>query len=214
MKVITTPKIIKQDLTVDLEIENTHSYQLENGMVSHNSISLLAGVSPGVHYPHSEYYIRRVRVAENSPLLENLKTSGYKIEQDAYSPNTMVVEFPVHINNFTKSKFDASIWEQLNNAADMQKYWSDNAVSVTVTFNDNERTEIANVLEHFEDKLKCVSFLPLDNNGYKQAPYEAITEDEYLKMVKKLKPLDLSMIQEESIGEKFCSNEECEINIQ
>ncbi|MHA2063671.1 MAG: fused protease/ribonucleoside-triphosphate reductase [Candidatus Thorarchaeota archaeon] len=33
------------------------------------TVSLLAGAFPGVHYPHSEYYLRAVRVASNSPLI-------------------------------------------------------------------------------------------------------------------------------------------------
>ena len=51
-----------------------------------------------------------------------------------YSPNTVVVEFPIKEKFFERSKNDVSLWEQLENAAMYQKHWSDNQVSITVTF--------------------------------------------------------------------------------
>ncbi len=48
------------------------------------TVSLLAGVSPGIHYPHDKYYIRRVRISTNSPLCDILEKHGYhyEIERD------------------------------------------------------------------------------------------------------------------------------------
>lgn len=145
------------------------------------TVSLLPGVSPGIHYPHSEYYIRRIRLSKNSELIKEIKEKGIHVENDLYSPNTVVAEFLIHEKNFVRSKDDVSIWEQAENTADYQKYWSDNQVSVTITFNENEADQIKYVLECFEDKLKSISFLPIDKHGYKQAPYEKITKSEYEK---------------------------------
>jgi len=94
------------------------------------TVSLLPGVSPGIHYPHSKYYIRRIRISKNSDLIEPIKKAGYFIEDDLYSPNTIVVEFPVHDKYFERSKNEVSIWEQAENAADYQRYWSDNEILV------------------------------------------------------------------------------------
>ena len=41
--------------------------------------------------------------------------------------------------------------------------------------------------------------------------YEEITEEKYAELSKYLKPLDFSYLGEDSIGEKFCSNDTCEI---
>ena len=57
------------------------------------------------------------------------------------------------------------------NAIDYQFYWSDNQVSITITFKPEEKDEIKRVLEFSEDKLKSVSFLPINEHGYKQPPY-------------------------------------------
>ena len=102
------------------------------------TVSLLAGATPGVHFPHSRFYLRRVRLGADSELLAPLQSAGYKVEPDHYSTNTMVVEVPVDTGEGLKSVRDASMWEQLNLAAFMQRHWADNQVSATVTF-DRER---------------------------------------------------------------------------
>ncbi|MHA1338376.1 MAG: ribonucleoside-triphosphate reductase, adenosylcobalamin-dependent [Promethearchaeota archaeon] len=174
------------------------------------TVSLLPGVSPGIHYPHAEYYIRRIRIAKNSELIPILKEAGYKIEKDAYNPDhAYVVEFPIHEKYFDRSKKDVSIWEQFQNAADYQRYWSDNQVSITVTFKKEEIKEIKRCLECFEDKLKGVSLLPIVEHGYKQPPYEEITKEQYEKMVKNIKPLNLVKINEKAVGEEGCETDVC-----
>ena len=74
------------------------------------TVSLLAGASPGIHYPHSEYYIRRIRIAKDSDLIPLLRDANFPIEDDKYSPNSFVVEFPIHEKNFLRSKDDVTIW--------------------------------------------------------------------------------------------------------
>ena len=49
------------------------------------TVSLLAGVTPGMHYPESTYYIRRIRFSEKSPLLKGIENAGYKIEKEEVS---------------------------------------------------------------------------------------------------------------------------------
>ena len=178
------------------------------------TVSLLPGVSPGIHYPHSKYYIRRIRISKNSDLIEPIRKAGYYIEDDLYSPNTIVVEFPVYDKYFDRSKNEISIWEQAENAADYQKYWSDNQVSITITFQPKEANQIKHVLECFEDKLKSVSFLPIKEHGYKQAPYEEITQERYEEMVSKIKPLFLDETKDRAIGEKFCDSDRCEVTFE
>ncbi|GAG01968.1 unnamed protein product, partial [marine sediment metagenome] len=156
------------------------------------TVSLLPGVTPGIHYPHSEYYIRRVRISKNSDLIEPIRAAGYYFEDDSYSDNSYVIEFPIHEEYFDRSKNDVSIWEQAENAAAYQKYWSDNQVSITITFKPElEANQIKHVLECYEDKLKSVSFLPIKEHGYKQAPYEEISKEKYEELISKTKPFTL-----------------------
>lgn len=169
------------------------------------SVSLLPGVTPGVHYPHSEYYIRRIRVANTSHLVEAMREAGYNVEPDINLPDsTVVISFPVHEVNFSKGKNQVSMYEQLELAAQMQAYWSDNQVSVTVTLHGGE--DVAEALSMYETRLKSVSFLPMKGHGYEQAPYETITEEQYNKMLVGLKKPKLNIGIEDSGKEleRFC----------
>jgi len=175
------------------------------------TVSLLNGSTPGIHFPEDEYYIRRIRFSKNSSLLPSLEEAGYKIEEDSYSPNTYCVEFPVKEPFFEKGKRDISMWEQLEIAAQYQHYWADNSVSITVTFKPEEAEQIKDALEMYESRLKAVSFLKYEKTGYKQAPYEPITKEQYEDTIKKIKKITKIVTDEGGIGSKFCTNDTCEL---
>jgi len=173
------------------------------------SISLLPGVTPGIHYPISNYYIRRVRLSVNSNLTPYLLKSGYHIEPDVVDPeNTLIVEVPVKIEN-CRTLEDVSIWEQCELAAFMQEHWADNQVSCTVSFRPEEASQIENVLQYFQYRLKSISFLPKDNSVYAQMPYEAISKEKYESTVKNLKGLTIKTLSEKAEPDKFCDGDTC-----
>lgn len=174
--------------------------------------SLLTGVSPGIHYPHSEYYIRRVRIAANSSLLQPLRNAGYPIEVDKDQSNTMIVEFPVCTPNYVKGKRDVTVWQQLENAAMYQRHWSDNQVSITVTFRDNEVEDLIEALQYFDDRIKAVSFLRLDATFHEQPPYEEITKEEFEQRFRILKNINFVNVSHAGEGVEFCTNDTCELS--
>lgn len=172
------------------------------------TVSLLAGATPGIHYPHSEYYIRRVRLAKDSPYVKQLEEQGYHVEPCQYSKESMVVSFPIRESNFQRKKEDVSMWEQLELAAQMQYWWADNQVSATITFKPEEAKDIPYALNMYQYRLKGVSFLPLDGGGYVQAPYEEITKEQYQKiLINSL--VNYVAVHEET--DRFCDGDTCEI---
>ena len=178
------------------------------------TISLLCGATPGIHFPHAEYYIRNIRVQNTSPLLIPLAAAGYSIEPDAYSLDTSVVSFPIHEPYYVKGKDDITIWDQFSNVADLQHHWADNLVSATITFKKEEAKDIKTCLEVFETKLKAISLLPLadSDHAYVQAPYIKITKEEYDAMSAKISPIDPSKLQETSahdVTDAFCDGDKC-----
>ena len=175
------------------------------------TVSLLNGSTPGIHFPESEFYIRRIRFSNSSPIVPQLQKAGYRTEKDKYSPNTTVVEFPIHEEFFTKGKKDVSMWEQLEIAAQYQNYWADNAVSVTVTFRGEEADQLKSALEMYETRLKAVSFLRYQDTGYEQAPYEPITEQQYREMSANITPIQRIKTDVAGSGTKYCDGESCEI---
>ncbi|MCK9433886.1 MAG: hypothetical protein M0R32_03485 [Candidatus Cloacimonetes bacterium] len=180
------------------------------------TVSLLAGSTPGMHYPESRFYIRRVRLAINSPLQKPLKKAGYKIEPCVGSEeSTVVVEIPVDVGEGIRTIRDVGIWEQFSLAAFLQKYWADNQVSCTVTFDPSEGNQIEPCLNYFQYQLKGISLLPRHEGGaYPQMPYEKIEEGTYNELCKKLKKLDFSKVYgNEAEIERFCDGEACTIEI-
>jgi len=179
------------------------------------TVSLLAGSTPGLHYPESRFYIRRIRLSVNSELVEPLTKAGYKIEPAFGSEDsTLVVEIPVDVGEGIRTAADLSIWEQFSLAAFLQRHWADNQVSCTVTFNpETEGDEIPNVLNYFQYHLKGISLLPRHDWGaYPQMPYEAIDEEEYNRQIKKLGKLSFGVIKaEEANIEKFCDGDFCDV---
>ena len=178
------------------------------------TVSLLAGATPGMHYPESRFYIRRMRLAANSPLVDGLKSSGYHIEPAVGSENdTLVVEIPVDVGEGIRTVNDVSIWEQVALAANMQRWWADNQVSCTVTFNPKtEGNQIASVLDYFQYQLKGISFLPkCDYGAFPQMPYEEITEEKYIELLKNIKTLNFSTnnMSQDGEGEMYCDSTSC-----
>lgn len=175
------------------------------------TVSLLPGVTPGVHFPEDNFYIRRVTLSKDSPLVDACKEAGYKVE-DAVDDNSAVkVEIPVAIKG-VRTVDEVSMWEQLEIAAFMQEYWADNQVSCTVTFQKYEANQIPHALNYYQYRLKGISFLPkLEEGVYAQAPYESITEEKFNELDKHVKDISFKGEADDAIPEKYCDNDVCEI---
>lgn len=176
------------------------------------TVSLLAGCTPGIHWPESTTYIRRMRIAKDSDLIPSLFQAGYPLLDDPSDKTAMVVEIPVEIEGVRKLK-DVSMWEQLNLAAFMQEHWADNQVSATITFDpETEGHQIEHALNFFQYKLKGISFLPRVGKGvYPLMPYEECTKEEFESRNEAIKAITWGKTGEAASGEKFCSNDSCTI---
>lgn len=182
------------------------------------TLSLLPGVTPGVHpNPAGPYYIRRVRMAANSPLVNTCKNHGYPVEyqvdfEGKLDHSTVVVSFPCKVPESTPVA-DKFTWkDQLDNVRRLQKEWSDNSVSCTVYYNKEDIPEIKEYLKkHLKHELKTVSFLLKNEHGFKQAPFETITKQHYLAMVRNTKPIKSVVVSESDMELNDCDNGSCPI---
>ena len=156
------------------------------------TLSLLPGVTPGIHPAFARFYIRRVRFNSADPLVDACRKRGYKIQWevglDGREDRTKyVVEFPCESPEGSVLAKDMTAVEQLEWVASMQKDWADNAVSVTVYYRKEELEEIKSWLEkHYDTSIKSVSFLLHSDHNFPLPPYEQITEEEYRKTVAKI----------------------------
>ena len=184
------------------------------------TVSILAGESPGVHWtPGGKYFLRAIRFGNSDPMLPLFKMANYRIEPASESPDTTsVVFFPIK-SDAERAEKDVTIFEKMSLAAMAQRYWSDNSVSVTISFDPEKEAEhVGTVLHMYDGQLKTVSFLPSGNFTYPQMPYTQMTEEEYNEEgVMKLFPIDFSGVYaglaSEAIGEAYCTTDACEIKM-
>lgn len=176
--------------------------------------ALLPGVSPGGHFALFEHYIRRKRVAVNSPVHRLLVEAGYPHEKDSYANATDVFEFPISQPG-VRTQTQAGMHEQALQAVMLQREHSDNAVSYTITFDKQEGERLGNMLAQVAPMLKSVSCLPREEHGYKQPPYEPITREEFERRAAAVRPIDWAAFAEargDAVeADKFCSSGVCEV---
>lgn len=188
-------KEIKENFTVDCEVEDTHSYQLDNGIISHNTLSLLGGATPGVHPAYSKYYMRTIRMSSSDKLVQICKDMGYHTEfllnfDGTENHDTVVVYFPCETPDNAMLAKDMNVTTQLELVKKLQEVWSDNAVSVTAYYEPHELSILKDWLkQNYKNGIKSVSFLLRQNHGFKQAPYQEIDKDTYLKSKSNVKTL-------------------------
>jgi ribonucleoside-diphosphate reductase alpha chain len=176
------------------------------------SISLLAGVTPGVHYPVSRYAIRRMRIGKDSPLVPSLVAAGIPHEDDTYSDNTLVFSFAIDHGNVRPCE-QVSPWEQFSVVAMLQRCYADNCVSATIYFDkEKDAPDVEKMLAMYIPILKSVSMLPHSGHGYVQAPYEPIDEEKYIALKDSYTLPKFDKVSGNvPVGSKFCSGDTCEL---
>ena len=181
------------------------------------STSLIAGVTPGIHWPTTgDYHIRRVRFLNTDPLLPILSAAGYIVEPDVNDPlMTAVASFPTTGVDM-RSEREVSVWEKASLAVMAQRYWSDNMVSCTLSFRAEEIPELGPLLNSLQGQLKGASFLPIHDAGttYAQAPYEPLNKEEALEWQERIIPIPSELLYQtagEFAEEKFCNSDSCAI---
>lgn len=169
------------------------------------TLSLLPGVTPGVHPGFSMFFIRRVRMAANIALVGLCKKNGYPVEfqknfDGTDDVNTVVVSFPCRYPEGTVCAKDVTAIDQLEFVKRLQTEWSDNSVSCTVYYKKEELPDIQQwLLKNYNDGVKTVSFLLHQEHGFIQAPYEEITEEQYNALSAVVKPIHSVEVGEQDL---------------
>jgi ribonucleoside-diphosphate reductase alpha chain/ribonucleoside-triphosphate reductase len=161
------------------------------------TLSQLPGVSSGVHYSHSPYYIRRVRINSGDPLVKLCEELGYPIRpdvgQDEEDCTVKVIEFPQKSPQGT-TKQGASAIQQLENYKMFMENYVDHNCSITVHVRKDEWEQVEKWVWENWDDIVALSFISFDESFYQLMPYESISKEEYEKMVDGMKPFDSSLL--------------------
>ena len=181
---------------------------------------LISGCSAGVHYNHSPYYYRRVRISVNSPLYQAVKhLKGWKIDNEVGQDdngNTKVITFPCKSKSLI-TKYNVSAIEQLEQYKMMQKFYVDHNTSITVTVKDDEWEAVTDWVYDNWGYVVGISFLSLNQDYYPLMPYEECTREEYIALKEGMEPLDPELVNKfefelQTVGKDFEIDEsgECE----
>jgi ribonucleoside-diphosphate reductase alpha chain len=183
------------------------------------TVSLLAGVSSGMHHPMGRYVLRRVRMATDSTVANLLREAGVPNEPDAVSSGTHVFEFPLRYGNGrTRSVKNVSIFEQAATVSMLQRGWADNAVSNTLTVQPDEFKHVERVLSLFAPVVKSMSLLPdVDEGAYPQMPLEHLSATDYETRSAALKEVNWDSVHDsdgDAADSAFCTNDSCEVPVR
>ncbi len=151
------------------------------------TVSQLVDAASGIHARHSNYYIRTVRADNKDPLCSFMKDKGFYNEPDVMKPdNVTVFSFPTKSPAGCVTRSDMTAIEQLEVWLVYQRHWCEHKPSVTISVKEHEWLEVgAWVWKHLEE-ISGISFLPFSDHVYKQAPYQEIDEETYMRELEKL----------------------------
>jgi ribonucleoside-diphosphate reductase alpha chain len=189
----------------------------------HGNSGQLLGVGSGMHTWYSHYYIRRVRISVNDPLLKLARDQGVPVKPEVgYSTanaSTMVLEFPCKAPEGAIVNKDVTALDMLNEWLRLKTNFTEHNPSATIYVGDDDWIAVADFVYKNWDLVGGLSFLPRSNHVYQLAPYEEIDKGEYDRRMKTLGHIDFSklMIYEKSdqtIGAKeaACVGGTCEID--
>ena len=181
------------------------------------TLSLLPGVTPGCHPAYARYMIRRIRISANHSLVQVCRDHGYPVEYQqnfdgSTDHSTVVVSFPFRHPDNAVLASDMTAISQLETVRWLQEVWSDNSVSCTVYYRKEELPEIRTYLKkNYKNNHKSLSFLLHSEHGFKQAPLEEITKEQYDALVASTTPID--HVDEATIGldDSECASGACPI---
>lgn len=188
--------------------------------------SLVLGCSSGIHPWHNDYYIRRVRINKEETIYRYLADNHPELIEDEYFKPHLesVVSIPIKAPEGSETRKETAL-HFLNRVEKVFKQWVKsghrkghhfNNVSATVSLKDHEWDRAGKWMWENKDSYTAIAVLPYEDHTHVQLPLEDINEDEYKKLSRKLKSIDLSKVKEEadstSLPETLaCAGGSCEI---
>ena len=183
------------------------------------TVSQLVDSSSGIHARHNPYYIRTVRSDIKDPITQFMINSGFPNEVDLNNSQNVIFSFPMSAPKHSICRKDKTALEQLKFWKIYATEWCEHKPSITVSMSDNEWLDAGAWCWHNFDYLSGISFLPLEDHVYQQAPYTDINEQQYNEMLmtmpKDIDWEDLALYEKEdntiASQELACVGNACEI---
>ena len=183
------------------------------------TVSQLVDSASGIHARFSDYYIRTVRSDGKDPISAFLKDAGIPWEKDVMNEENYVFSYPIKAPEGSTSVDSLNVQQQLDLWETYQNHWCEHKPSVTIYYSDTEFLAAGQWLWDRLDSCSGISFLPRTDHVYQQAPYTAITKEQYdetlAEMPKNINWDDLGKFEKEDTTtgtqELACVAGQCEI---
>ena len=188
--------------------------------------SLTLGTSSGIHAWHNDYYARRIRVGKNEAIYNYLQIYHPELVEDEYfrPHDTAVISVPQKAPQGAILRHESAL-DLLERVKFFYQNWikpghrngqNTHNISATVSIKAEEWEEVGKWMWENRKFYNGLSVLPYDGGTYKQAPFEDITEEQFVEMSKYLHDIDLSKVVEivdntNLMGEVACAGGACEI---
>ena len=155
------------------------------------TVSQLVDAASGIHPRHNDYYVRTIRADKKDPLTQFLIDQGFPYEEALDKPDTTIVfSFPMKSPLGVITRNQLSAIEHLTLWKIYATHWCEHKPSITVSVKEDEWLTVGSFVYKNFDTMSGVSFLPMTEHSYKQAPYQDCTKEQYkellLKMPKKV----------------------------
>lgn len=237
MKIKSKPIKINNAMCVDIETTNTHTYQLSNGVVVHNSSSLLLNTASGIHPRWSPRYFRRIQANRLDPVYQAFQEKNpHACEESVWSTNNTddVITFCVESPEGAITNDDTTALEMLRIVKLVQENWVlpgtalpesspglYHNVSNTIRVKPDEWDDVANYVYEHRKFFTGISMLPENTNAYQQAPHQQINsgDDElaWTNLTEGYQNVDYTKMSEDDDNTKLkeiiaCAGGACELN--
>lgn len=167
--------------------------------------SLVLGTSSGIHAWHNDFYLRRVRIGKNEALYEYLRiTHPELLEDDQLNSKQAIICIPQKAPEGSILRTE-DVMDLLERIKKFNTEWvrngfrrgsNANNVSATVSIEEGDWEKVGVWMWENKASYNGLSVLPYDSGNYKQAPFEDITREEFEKLEKSLKSIDLTLVYE------------------
>lgn len=188
--------------------------------------SLVLGSSSGIHAYHNDFYLRRIRYGKDEPIWKYLSSKLPELCEDEYfrpqtqgvltipqrSPQGAIVRTEPPLQLLERVRAYNELWVKEGHVYGD----NNNNVSCTISLKDNEWEEVGSWMWDNRNSYNGISVLPYDGGTYIQAPFEDCSMEEYERLVRLVREIDLREVVEVNdntslTDQAACAGGACEV---
>lgn len=174
------------------------------------TLGKIMDTTEGCHRPLGRYIFNKVAFHKHDPLVETLRTAGYRVQDKPHDPDGQLVTLPASYPDVVFDTFEGREVNMEPAVAQLERYkmllqnWAHQNVSATIYYDATERDAIVDWLDKNWDDYVAVSFLPRTDPkltedqaracGYDYLPQEVVTKEVFDAYVSTLDAVDLSKV--------------------